>query len=341
MEIKKFGFYFLLGIILTLAFKFYTVMSGFVPAIASGCVLAFLFNPVYLRLRRIVRNRSLAAFIILFIVVALILVPVTLVVITLQEQVQYLFTEQALNNTKKALVNIDNFVSSKFNISISEQYLTDILSGLVTTAQEVVTAIGPRMLFSLTRMMLMTFVTLFLLYYLLKNSKSVVQYFKDYLPINYKNSNILLETMGKDTRTLILGQFLIAFCQGALGGIGFFIFGVPRAILWGFAMVIASFVPFIGAAIIWVPAVIILVAHRQYFSATCLFLWGALIVGTFDNLIRPKLTSTLGTIHPVTVLLGVFIGIKEWGAIGIVVGPLFITVLVNLIVMFREEYLTE
>ncbi|MFC1607096.1 AI-2E family transporter [Candidatus Latescibacterota bacterium] len=341
MDIKKFGFYFLLGIILTLAFKFYTIISGFVPAIASGCVLAYLFNPVYQYLHRIIRNRSIAAFIILFIVVTLILVPVTFIVITLQKQVQFLFTEQAIDNAKKALQGIDSFISSKFNISISEQYLTDILSSLVSTAREVVTAIGPRMLFSITRMLLMIFVTLFLLFYLLKNSKSVVRSFKDYFPINYKNSAILLETMGKDTKTLILGQFLIAVFQGALGGVGFFIFGVPRALLWGFSMVLASFIPFLGAAIIWVPAVIMLVAQKQYFSAAGLFLWGALVVGTFDNLIRPKLTSTLGTIHPVTVLLGVFIGIKEWGAIGLVVGPLFITVLVNLIIMFREEYLSE
>jgi len=66
-----------------------------------------------------------------------------------------------------------------------------------------------------------------------------------------------------------------------------------------------------------------------------------LIIGTSDNIIRPKLTSSLGAIHPVTVLLGVFIGIKEWGIIGLVIGPLFITVLINLIKMFREEYLTE
>ena len=82
-------------------------------------------------------------------------------------------------------------------------------------------------------------------------------------------------------------------------------------------------------------------AKGEYFNGIGLILWGFLIISSSDNIIRPKLTSSLGKIHPVTVLLGVFIGIKEWGLIGIVIGPIIISVLIILIKMFREEYLTE
>ncbi|MFC1509158.1 AI-2E family transporter [Candidatus Omnitrophota bacterium] len=341
MEIKKFGLYFLLGIILVLAFKFYTIISGFVPAIASGCVLAYLFNPIYLYFQRTIRQRSLSAFMVIFIVITLILVPVIFIFFTLQKQAQFLFTEQTVNNMENTLKNIDRFVFEKLNIQISGKYLNDILSVFISTAQETVTALGTRMIFSITRFMLSTFVTIFLLYYLLKNSKSVVSSFRDYFPISYSNCDVLLDKLGKETKTLILGQLLVAIIQGSLGALGFYLFGVPRVILWGFAMVITSFIPLVGVAMVWIPACIVLLAQKEIVQGIGLFFWGLLIVSTSDNIIRPKLTSSLGKIHPVTVLLGVFIGLKEWGVIGIVIGPLFITVLINLIVMFREEYLTE
>ena len=341
MEIKKFGYYFLLGIILVLAFKFYTIISSFVPAIASGCVLAYLFNPIYMYFQRATRQRSLSALFVIFIVVTLILVPVIFIFFTLQKQAQFLFTEQTILNMKKTLESIDRFIFAKLNIQISGKYLSDILSVLISTVQETVTALGTRMIFSITRFLLSTFITIFLMYYLLKNSSSVVSSFRDYFPISYSNCDVLLDKVGRETKTLILGQLLVAIIQGSLGALGFYLFGVPRVILWGFAMVITSFIPLFGVAIVWIPACIVLLVQKAYISCIGLFLWGAFIVSTSDNLVRPKLTSSLGKIHPVTVLLGVFIGLKEWGVIGIVIGPLFITVLINLIVMFREEYLTE
>jgi predicted PurR-regulated permease PerM len=99
-----------------------------------------------------------------------------------------------------------------------------------------------------------------------------------------------------------------------------------------------SLIPFLGAMAVWFPAGLIELARHNYFSGVGIMLWGGLFVGIIDNLVRPKLTSSLGNIHPVTVLLGVFIGIKEWGLIGLVLGPLIITILLILIRMFREEY---
>jgi predicted PurR-regulated permease PerM len=216
-----------------------------------------------------------------------------------------------------------------------------LFSKLITAAQSAITDLGPRMIFSITRFILLVFITFFILYYLLINSGRVITTFKDYFPISYANCNILLDEMGKRTKALILGQLLVAIVQGVLGGAGFFICGIPGAILWGLVMVIVSFIPFFGAGLVWFPASIIQLVGGHYYSGIGILLWGALIVSTIDNIIRPKLTSALGKIHPVTVLLGVFIGLKEWGFIGLVIGPLMISVLLILIRMFREEYIDE
>ncbi|MCE5250483.1 AI-2E family transporter [bacterium] len=341
MEIKKFGFFFLLGIILALAFKFYSSISGFIPAIATACVLAHLLNPIYLYFLKITRKRSISASFVLSIIFLVVLVPLIFLAFAIQKQVQYLLSQEAIEQLQYALQNFYDTLYLNYGIHLSYKSITNISSRLVTGFQETVTAFGPKMIVSITRLVLYVFVTFFLMFYLLKNSTAVVNSFRDYFPLSYRNCDILLKEMGKATKTLILGQLLIAVMQGSLGAIGFLVFGVPGAFLWGFAMMITSFIPFLGSVVVWLPACVVLLVKEEFFKCIGLFLWGMLIVGTSDNLIRPKLTSALGKIHPVTVLLGVFIGIKEWGFIGLVIGPLFISVLIILIKMFREEYLSE
>jgi len=341
MEIRKFGLYFLLGIILVLAFKFYTIISGFIPAIASGCVHAYLLNPVYLSILKLTRGRSISAFIVIFIIFILILVPVVFIFFALQKQVQYLFSDQGIAATKKTMLNVDNFIYDRFGFHMAERYFNEMFTTTVSMMQDAIAKFGPRMISSITSFLLSVFIAIFIMYYLLKRSTVVISSFKDYFPISYKNCDILLDKLGRETKTLILGQLLIAVIQGVLGAIGFLIVGLPQVVLWGVVMIIVSFIPFLGAPLVWIPACFILLGRENYAGSITLLLWGLLIIGTSDNIIRPKLTSSLGAIHPVTVLLGVFIGIKEWGIIGLVIGPLFITVLINLIKMFREEYLTE
>jgi len=341
MEIKKFGLFFLLGIILVLAFKFYTIISGFIPAMASGCVLAYLFNPVYLYLRKITKRETFAASIITFIIIALILVPVTFIITTVQKQMHFVFTETTITSIQDIFKNIDTFLYDKAGIKISEEFTTEIYSRLISIAQETITAFGPKMIVNIAGFILFSFLAIFIMYYLLKNSEKVIHTFGIYFPLRYKNIDILLDEIGKKTKTLIFGQLLIAVIQGSVGALGFFLFGISGVLLWGLIMVIMSFLPVLGPAIIWFPAGIILLIKEEYFNGIGILLWGFIIISTIDNVIRPKLTSSLGQIHPVTVLLGVFIGLKEWGVIGLIIGPIFISILVILIKMFREEYIEE
>jgi len=341
MQINKFGFYFLLGIILVIAIQFYTIIYGFFPSIAAGCVFAYLFQPIYLRLLKITKKKSLSAFIIILIMFILILVPLSITVNALQEQIQTVFREDTFKNLLNTLQKIETFINTRFTIQVSDYYLSDLLPKLFSAIQQTITEIAPKMIYSITGYILSVFLTIFLMYYLLINSRYVIDTFKDYFPLSHDNSRILLEEMGKDTKSLIYGQFLIACIQGSLGAIGFFICGIPGAVLWGVIMAIMSFIPVLGSGIVWFPACLILLARGEYFSGIGLILWGTLIISTSDNIIRPKLTSSLGKIHPVTVLLGIFIGLKEWGLVVIVIGPLIISVLITLIKMFREEYLVE
>ncbi len=235
------------------------------------------------------------------------------------------------------MTNIQNIVFDRFSIDISN--ITNIIQTQMTSAvQGAVTVLGPKILFSITGFAFSTFITFFVMYYILTGSEAVISTFIEYFPLSKVNCDKLLREVSLHTRALVLGQLLIAILQGTLIGIGFLIFGIPGALLWGSITVVMSFVPILGTMIIWFPAGLIQLFQHSYLSGIGMLLWGGLFVGNIDNVVRPKLTSSLGNIHPVTVLLGVIIGIKEWGFIGLVIGTLIITILLVLIRMFREEY---
>lgn len=341
MEIRKFGFYFALGIIIVIGFKFLDTIEMFFPAILSACVLAYLFNPVYQIFHKRIRNKTLSAIMVICIAFLLIIVPVTIIFIAIQGQIQNFFTNENLQTVRQSFEQFEQLLKSRLGITLSDYYISDLIPRAISAAQQAITTLAPKMIYSITGMILSAFVTFFILFYLLINGPDVLTVFKDYFPLSYKNSDKLLDEMGKNTKSLILGQLLVAMMQGFLGAVGFLIFGLGGAMLWGFVMMIVAFLPFLGTFLIWFPACLLLISRQEYLSALGLFLWGAMIVGTSDNFVRPKLTSSLGKIHPVTVLLGVFIGLKEWGVVGIVIGPLIISVLLSLIRMFREEYIEE
>ncbi len=344
MDIKQFGFYFLLGIVIVLAFKFYFIINDFLPAIASACVLAFIFNPLYVFFNKRIHNRSYAALLVIVIFIVLIFIPLTFMVMTLQNQLQLVLNPKTLTHVNTILQDLENQVLGRLNITVSaqyEKYFSEFITEFIVTAREVITTFGTKMIISITRMILFAFLSIFLMYYLFINQRDVIRTFKNYFPISFKNSEILIGEVANAVKALIFGQFLIAVMQGALTGLGFVIFGVTGYILWGLVAVVLSFLPVFGASIVWFPASIILMAKGDYVNGIGLIIWGLIIVSMSDNIVRPKLTSSLGEIHPVTVLLGVFIGISEWGFVGIVIGPLMITVLFLLIKTFREEYLVE
>ena len=340
MEIKKFGFYFLLFIVLTLAIKFYSIIDEFLPSIATAFVLAYIFNPIYAYFLKITKRKSLSAWIVIIIFLALIFIPFMLIIFGIQKEIALVFNENTVALFQNALTNIQHILYEHFSLDVSAS-INDIKSQISNVVQKAVTIIGPKIIFSVSGFALSAFLTIFIMYYLLIHSEKVIETVKNYFPLSNANCDKLIREVAGNTKTLVLGQLLIAVIQGTLTGLGFFIFGISGSLLWGFITVITSFIPFLGTMFIWFPAGIIQIAQHNFFSGIGIILWGGILVGNIDNVVRPKLISSLGNIHPVTVLLGVFIGLKEWGFIGLVLGPLIITVLLILIRMFREEYLVE
>ena len=132
-------------------------------------------------------------------------------------------------------------------------------------------------------------------------------------------------------------MIVTAFVHGAIASLGFWIFGIESRILWGLVTVIVSILPFLGAAIIWLPAAIYKLVIGETFNGVGILLYGILIVSTIDNIIRPGIVGSRAKIHPTLVFLGVLGGIEIFGFLGIIIGPLILSILT----IFFDLYIVE
>jgi len=220
-----------------------------------------------------------------------------------------------------------SLIISKYFESNFQQYIGSIVNESILY----IIKLTSNFVLSIPNIALRFFVTIFLTYYLLKESQAFIEAAKRYLPFKESVKGEILERFSRVTKAIVLGTILTAIIQGILGGIGFAIFNIPSPVFWGFIIAIASIIPLLGTAIVWLPAGLIQLFQQDYFSGIGILLFGALIVGTVDNLIKPKLVGKRAKIHPAVILIGILGGIKLLGFIGLIIGPLILATAIELI----------
>lgn len=178
----------------------------------------------------------------------------------------------------------------------------------------------------------------FLLYYMLTNRKQLRESLFEYLPVSQEN----LKIIGSETREMVranaLGIPLVAIAQGFVSLIGFFIFGVESPFFWAVIVTIGSMIPFVGNLLGTVPVFILTLSNGTTFQAWGILLYGIVVVGTTDNLIRLYLLQKLDNVHPLITLIGVIVGIPLFGFIGLIFGPLLISLFLIIVRIYKKEY---
>ena len=176
------------------------------------------------------------------------------------------------------------------------------------------------------------------LYFLLIAAEDVWARVKRYLPFAEDDSEDLRIKFYEVTMATVQGVLAVAIVQGILVGIAFAVLGLPNAIVWGTVTAIASVLPLVGSALVWVPAAIVLFATGHVGQAVGLTIFGAVVVGNIDNVMRAVVSKRVGNLHPLTTLLGAFAGIEYLGLIGVLLGPLAITWFFELLVIYDKVY---
>lgn len=173
---------------------------------------------------------------------------------------------------------------------------------------------------------------------MLTNRESLRESMITYIPLGKDNLRIIGEESNQLVKYNALGIPLVAIVQGIIALIGFLIFGVPDPFFWFVITAIGSMIPFIGTAIGILPACILLFAQGSDFQAIALLIYGFVVVGSTDNIIRLYVLERLASVHPLITLFGVIVGVPLFGFIGLIFGPLLVSLFLLILKIYKKEY---
>ena len=312
------------------------IFKPFVNIIALAVILAILFHPVYVRLLPRVKYPSIASFLTVLLIVLIFAVPIFFFGQVIYSEINSLYERysnggfvidkgQIISSLPEPVRNTVQNLSADINAFIgrlSSQAFSSFSSVLSNIAGFVVA----------------TFMLFFIVYYLLKDGTKIKEVVKDISPISSAHENKLIDKIVAAVNGVVKGSFIIALFQGVIATAGFLIFGVPEPFLWGLFTVLAALVPNVGTALSIVPAIIYLLIIGQTPQAIGLLIWGMVAVGLVDNFLGPKLVGSATKLHPVLVLLAVIGGLKFFGILGFLIGPILLAIFVALIDMYRNDF---
>jgi predicted PurR-regulated permease PerM len=342
---------FTLIFIILIAIAFF-IVKPFLTALLTAIVLSYIFYPLYRGVNKKISSSNLSALITTFLVVLIITLPLFFVLnaISKEAYTTYLLSRQKASNIHLSVSECqpaDKVSCRMLNYFYETTSNPKIKYYIDTTVKDTTTRITEdisNIFFTIPAFILHLFITLFAVFFLLRDGKALIFKIERLLPLTERHRKKVFMKFNDMTFAVIYGSLIIAVIQGTLGGIGFFIFGVPLPFLWGLVMMFASLIPYVGSSIIWLPAALLLMFNgyvdldtTSIIKGVLLLLYGIFVVSAIDNILKPKIIGDKGGLHPVLVLLGVVGGLKFLGFIGVMVGPILLAVLVTFMNIYEEE----
>ncbi len=336
MQTKVVEKYFFFGLFFVVIALSAFVFRPFLAVIAVGASLAVVMHPVYEWINnKITKNRLwLAALItvVLFLIILCIPLVGLISIIIHQSQNAYatIIASQDANSLIESInTSIRNYLPAGLDFDLKAQ-LVSLFGTLASNVKNIFTA---------TLATVFSFLLVILtLFYFLKDGSEWRKSLMVLSPLADSDDQKIITKMSSSINAVMKGYLLIALCQGIMMGLGMFIFGIPNAALWGVVTGIASLVPTIGTTLVSVPAILFLLYFGHTGSAIGLGIWSLTLVGTIDNFLSPLVIGKSTSIPPLLILFSVLGGISLMGPIGILLGPLIISLLYALISIYRSGF---
>ena len=326
----------LLLVALTLALA--VVVAPFIGAVFWGAVLALMFEPLYKwLLRRMPKRPTLAAILTLALILFIVILPLALVTASLVQEVA-----GVIKSFKAGEIDFGKYFDQI--VAVLPSWATGLmdnlgLDNLSALQAKVTTAIAQRGQMVATRavdigqeMLDLTIsfsLAMYLLFFLLRDGPSVAGRIEKAIPLAPEIKKRLLERFAVVIRATVKGNILVAAAQGALGGIAFWTLGIHAPILWAVLMAFLSLLPAIGAALIWGPVSLYLLAIGQIWQGIALIAFGVFVIGLVDNVLRPVLVGKDTKLPDYVVLISTIGGISVFGLNGFVIGPVIAAMFVS------------
>ena len=321
----------LIGLILFLSIVFVMQLYIFLPGILGGLTVYILTRDLYLR---VIKKWKPVYTAILFISGTMIIlaIPVYFTVIMVTPKINSL-----LDSHEEVLVGL----------KIINRKITDYTGITLVTAENTkaistkISTYIPVVLNSTATVLVNVLMLFFLYYYLLVHGGAIEKLLHKLIPLKPANIDKLATETVHMVIANALGIPIICLVQGAFAAVGYLLFGIKDWGMWGFVTGVFAFFPLLGTMVIWVPLVIYLYSINQNYTATGLALYSLIITGNVDYITRLSLLKKMSNVHPVVTVLGLIVGLKLFGFMGLIFGPLLISYFIILIKIYINEFIGE
>lgn len=333
---RKFTRMMLLLSVVVISALFFMMIRGFLMAMLMAGIFSALFRPLYLRLLGWFRGRrSLASFATLLAILLVIIIPLGALLGVVAAQAievgnsvspwvqKQLSDPSGLSGILQKIPYYDQIAPYQDDILQKVGQMVGSLSSFLISGLSSVTVLTVSFLFKF-------FVFLYTMYFFLIDGDKLIDKILYYVPLEEKDERRMLDKFTSVTRATLKGTAVIGVIQGALAGLAFAVVGIPSSVFWGTIMMVLSIIPAIGSGLVWMPAAIILIVTGHTLKGIGLALFCGLIVGSLDNILRPRLVGKDTRMPDLLIFLSTLGGIAFFGVMGFIIGPIIAALFVTI-----------
>jgi len=316
------------------------MLLPFINVLAWAAVLVVVFYPVHRRLVERTKRPATSAIISCLLVIFVILLPLSLITLALVREVSG--AAQGLQNNISAFLDPNSPVAGRIFGWLGKYVDIEQLRNPQSIQEHIQQAIGAvakrtlGLVGGALGVVVQVFFIIFTMYYLFRDGAKIVNLLPGVLPLERGQSAEIISRTREVISASVNGVLVIAAIQGALGAVAFFALGLPSALVWGVVMTFLSLIPVAGAFIVWIPAAIFLALTGHWVKAALLVAWGALVIGSVDNFLRPKLVGERTKLHELFIFFSVLGGLDVFGILGLVLGPVVLAITLALLDVMRH-----
>jgi predicted PurR-regulated permease PerM len=322
----------------------YILFRPFLYPILTAFVIAIVFFPAHHQIHRVIKSPSLAALTSTVLVMLVIILPAAMIIAGIINEVSDLaevIKEESSN--KGGLIPYFNSLLEqgmrwlRRYVNVSQASLREMMAARLSEFRDMLIAQSGGIVGGIASWIVDATIAIFTLFFLFREGKSLRRRIAALLPLSPDQIDKLFTGIENTIIGTVYGGLVVAAVQGALIGLALWFFGIPSPVLWGVVAAFFALIPLVGTAAVWVPAAIYLLASGHYVQAIILVAWGAGIVGTMDNILRPMLISGRVQMHTLLIFFAVFGGVSVFGFLGLFIGPVILAVTMTLLNLLRDE----
>ncbi|MFB3917534.1 MAG: AI-2E family transporter [Terriglobales bacterium] len=343
--------WFLLALAAVALYLSYVIAKPFLSAIFAAVVLAIVFYPLHTRMQDAVRRRNPAAVLSTILVLVIVAIPTAALTVAVTRELSGMYkslgsksaAEGGLTPYMMRLLDAPLRVIGRY-VDLSQLDLRATLLGWVEQASKYLLSTSAQAVSNIFSFALDLVVAFFTLFFLFRDGYSIQQRVAWALPLEPEQSKKLLCGIHDTILANVYGGIAVAIVQGSLTGVAFWVLGLSSPIVWGLVASMASLVPVVGTAMVWIPGALLLFAGGHWIKALILLGWGAAVVAQVDALVRPYVVSGRVKVHTLLVFFALLGGVKAFGFMGLFIGPVILSVTIAVLGMLaemRERYAGE